>query len=606
MRELVAEFAGLSSTGKQRQVTQDAGLSGATLLDLVQGGDINITRVKNLLLSMQAASRPIKPRSLGVLGEEHMRAHMVACRHVAPLSIHYKKIEGTDGDLLFVLEMALGNFEVDYCGCGSTVNVGLNFSPALTNPLRQLRQLLDEYRVGAGDPVCVLVHLACPRLDFEDTGKSALQLSETVFDALQKCVKATANHWKLEKRQADRDDRVSDRALERMRKRQQAVQLDYKEAAFRVMEEAYNEVSDYGSLPANARQIMYKARPKVLALTGNSCWKNSSYFTQTLLPAFLEKYPELTADWDVAYDARGHFLEPHTEQRIDLGTLAVRSYINNWTDKMSDDSSVDISTDVPTHGHANRYRFALFIEKEGFNALLDRAEIANRYDIAIMSTKGMSVTAARTLVEKLSEAGVTTLVARDFDKAGFSIVHTLSNDTRRYQFDAAPRVIDLGLRLKDVEEMGLDSEEVEYTAGKKGDLNKDPRENLVESGATEEECAFLVERRNYGGNGWTGKRVELNAMSSPQFIKWIERKLEENQVKKVVPDAQTLESAYKRAYRRARLQSIIDTAQEEINNEVEAIELPENIESQISEAIQGQAQSWDNALSNMAHQHAAK
>ncbi len=79
------------------------------------------------------------------------------------------------------------------------------------------------------------------------------------------------------------------------------------------------------------------------------------------------------------------------------------------------------------------------------------------------------MTAARQLVERLSERGVTVLVLRDFDKAGFSIVHTMQADTRRYRFQTRPRVVDLGLRLADAEAMGLESEPVHYAGG------KDPR-----------------------------------------------------------------------------------------------------------------------------------
>ncbi|MGI9069670.1 MAG: hypothetical protein ACR2HX_25110 [Pyrinomonadaceae bacterium] len=61
------------------------------------------------------------------------------------------------------------------------------------------------------------------------------------------------------------------------------------------------------------------------------------------------------------------------------------------------------------------------MEKEGFTALLNHSQIGKRYDIAIMSTKGFSVTASRRLVESLSAAGVTTLVAHDFDVSGFTI-----------------------------------------------------------------------------------------------------------------------------------------------------------------------------------------
>jgi DNA topoisomerase VI subunit A len=40
-------------------------------------------------------------------------------------------------------------------------------------------------------------------------------------------------------------------------------------------------------------------------------------------------------------------------------------------------------------------------EKEGFTEILSAARIAERFDIAIMSTKGMSSTAARRLVDNM-------------------------------------------------------------------------------------------------------------------------------------------------------------------------------------------------------------
>ena len=48
----------------------------------------------------------------------------------------------------------------------------------------------------------------------------------------------------------------------------------------------------------------------------------------------------------------------------------------------------------------NRYRYVLFVEKEGFDPLLKAAGIAERFDVAIMSTKGMSTTAARLLLDR--------------------------------------------------------------------------------------------------------------------------------------------------------------------------------------------------------------
>jgi hypothetical protein len=172
------------------------------------------------------------------------------------------------------------------------------------------------------------------------------------------------------------------------------------------MEEAYRLASANGTLPANARQIMYQARPRVLAATNGKCWKESSYFTQTLLPDYVSEHPAKTADWDVVYDARGHFVEPHVQQKLGIGTLEVRTYINSWASRGKGELDILINELFPTSGPENRYKNAMFIEKEGFDPLLDRSQIASKYDLAIFSSKGQSVTAARQLVDTLSQAGV--------------------------------------------------------------------------------------------------------------------------------------------------------------------------------------------------------
>ena len=58
----------------------------------------------------------------------------------------------------------------------------------------------------------------------------------------------------------------------------------------------------------------------------------------------------------------------------------------------------------------------------GFTA----SQIADRFDIGMMSTKGMSVTAARRLVDALAALGVRLFVLHDFDITGFSIKKTLT------------------------------------------------------------------------------------------------------------------------------------------------------------------------------------
>jgi hypothetical protein len=326
----------------------------------------------------------------------------------------------------------------------------------------------------------------------------------------------------------------------------------------------------------------------VLALTGGKIWKHSSYFTQVLLPNYMAAHPNETASWDVVFDDRGHLIEPHTSTRIGLGTLAVRNYIGAWHSIVPSalgDFTLDYA--VETIGPKNRYRFALFIEKEGFDALLEAAQIANRYDVMPFSTKGQSVTASRMLVEALSQNGVTILVVHDFDKSGIEILHTLCSDTRRYRYQSEPKVIDLGLRLSDVNGMGLEREKVEYSKAKHS-----PAINLRACGATEAECQFLVRRED---SHWVGDRVELNAMRSDQFITWLEGKFAEVGVEKVVPDDETLADAYRLAVRKAKLQQAIDDARSAIDDEDDA-PVPDHLAEHVREAITGKAVAWDEAV----------
>ena len=211
-------------------------------------------------------------------------------------------------------------------------------------------------------------------------------------------------------------------------------------------------------------------------------------------------------------------------------------------------------------------------------------------DTGRVSTKGMSVTAMRELVAQMSAKDVTVLVLHDFDKAGFSIVNTLRTDTRRWSYDKEPNVFDLGFRLEDVE--GLETEEVFYNS------KVDPRINLMKSGATKEEAKFLRSdgRQKY----WEGRRVELNAMTSKQLIDWLEKKLQEHGVKKVVPDEDVLKKAYISSCKAVKIRK---EGQKIVSQFDEEIQIPDDLKSQIEKSISGTALSWDAAIKDIAFQN---
>ena len=61
------------------------------------------------------------------------------------------------------------------------------------------------------------------------------------------------------------------------------------------------------------------------------------YFSQVLLPNYIEEHG---ADWNVVYDARGHFIEPHTNRRAGCGTIASHSPFDTRQDDVRNAFSI--------------------------------------------------------------------------------------------------------------------------------------------------------------------------------------------------------------------------------------------------------------------------
>jgi hypothetical protein len=341
------------------------------------------------------------------------------------------------------------------------------------------------------------------------------------------------------------------------------------------MERAYLKASANGTLPANARQIMYAARPLIQQQTEKKL--DDQYFTQTLLPDYMREY---SVPWNVVFDDRGHFHEPHTDRSIGLGTLAVRHYLGSMREPTFDEAGFGAAS-IKTFGPRCRFGAILFIEKEGFMPLFEHVQLSARHDLAIMSTKGLSNTAARLLVDDMcGRYGIPLLVLHDFDKAGFSIVGTLKQSNRRYQFRNGIEVIDLGLRLPDVED--LESEDA-FDRGAEYKI----RANLRDNGATAEEIEFLLT-----------SRVELNAFASDQLIDFIERKLEEHGIKKVVPDEERLAEAFQLFAHSARVEEAVEAA---LQDDRESIEVPADLSQKVRAYLEDHPEtSWEVAVQIIA------
>jgi hypothetical protein len=602
VREFVAEFYGLSASAKQKAVLEMADLPRRYLHDLIRRDVLCEDEIKRLLDAMCYHAKPVNPKALGILGRPHLTRVLSDQHGCDAQTINYKRVVAEVSGLPFVLEVAFGaNLGAGGEPSARTI-MGINWSGTLSDPFERLPTYLGTALIHESDPTVVIVHVAIPRPTFRDRGKQAIALPDEVEDALEAGTRSVTHQWKSAKERTYRSRRADARAEEELRRQERARYPSIKEAAYQLMPQAYLAASGQGRYVAHARQIMYAARPQLLAIIHPEKARkglNSQYFTQTLVPNFMLEHPDLTANWDVVFDDRGHFREPHRqngrERIIGLGTLAVRQYIQSWTGDVHETiQQLVLPFDVETSGPSLRYDSVLFVEKEGFDELIQQAQIAERFDIAPMSTKGMSNTAARRLVDELSLLGVTIYVLHDFDKSGFSILHTLRTDTRRYRFKSTPKVIDLGLTLSNVQAMDLQSEPVNYRQA------ADPRIDLARCGATPEEqgCLITGDRRRNPSTGkyyWPGQRVELNAMTSDLFVQWLENRLIQQGAKKVIPAPDIVARAYQLAVRTKAVNAQLIQVQKTI--EGQPIAIPGDLEARVQAVLQEHPElSWDAAV----------
>jgi DNA topoisomerase VI subunit B len=179
-RELVAEFRGLSATGKQKLVLDATGLRRAPLSALLKGNGFDRRKIEKLLAAMKANSAPVKPDLLGSIGKEHFRQRLTTAGCEME-TFEYRCVMQTEDDIPWIIETAFA-----WCPKSNQRRLitGVNWSPGIANPFRDLGHygtsldtMLARARADTDDPVILIIHIACPRVEYTDRGKSALVLS---------------------------------------------------------------------------------------------------------------------------------------------------------------------------------------------------------------------------------------------------------------------------------------------------------------------------------------------------------------------------------------------------------------------------------------------
>jgi hypothetical protein len=145
-----------------------------------------------------------------------------------------------------------------------------------------------------------------------------------------------------------------------------------------------------------------------------------------------------------------------------------------------------------------------------------------------------------------------------------------------YEFQNEINVIDLGLRLSDVQQYGLRGESCRF----KGHFAAD-------SICTEKEKRYLLSNR----------RVELNEFTAPQFIQYVKAKLTQHLCGRLIPADDVLTDAYRRAQVVTRLNGAIKEILDDAIDDAKQATIPKTLRQQLRAVMKKNPDvAWDVAL----------
>jgi hypothetical protein len=281
-----------------------------------------------------------------------------------------------------------------------------------------------------------------------------------------------------------------------MRKAQRAAPAEKKVSQKGVvldnLDDAIAAASGAGAYRFNERQIFYQLRDPVREATGQELAIGNF---KRVITDYENEHGEIPGMYR---EPRGSLYHPHTGDDIALGTLTVEHYERpTWT-----------------------FNKLLYVEKEGFSEALKADGWPERHDCALMSSKGFTTRAARDLVDKLAEHDepVTIFCAHDADAFGTMIYQTFQEATKA-RGARKIEIVNLGLEPWEALDASLEVEQVPQ-----GDQHKAVAQYVLDR-----------EDGDYWEDWLQTHRVELNAMTTPEFIAWLDRKMAEHGGGKLIP-----------------------------------------------------------------------
>jgi len=520
VRDVATEFDGCS------------GAKAGRITELFRGRpakSLSREEAETLLKALRDNSKPVIPKRLGLVGPSNELGPYYSHREHFAI---FKPTRGKMNAKIPFLVEAWIDIETDenkvevFVNRTYTFGTDVKLSYAWSSKdivisidghwLRSLKMKSQKYNYH------IFLNITTPYMPITSTGKrpDLSRFKRIIADTIEKT---------LEK--VKKDQKADPKEPKSVKERK----LTIKDIVFCNMDEAVDKVSGGGQYRFSQRQLFYVMRPFVMDETG----KDPGYDTFT---GYLTDYENEFGKIKGLYrDDRGSIYHPHDiDGLLSLGDLTIEKYSRPpWT-----------------------FNKILYIEKEGFFQILRDEQWPEKYDCALITSKGQSTRAAKDLIDLLAESNeeINVFLIHDADAYGTVIYESFQEETRT-RGARKIKVINLGLEPWEALEMNLQIENLESQTKRKSNdnfskylesqtkrkptakyINDHPSEYMGPEG-------ILIDISETWADWLQTNRVELNAMTTPQFLEWITGKMDAQGIGKVIPPAhilnQTLESEIK-------------------------------------------------------------
>lgn len=518
-------------------------------------GEITRSEARRLLRSIREFSPAPKPASLGKMGDVFPNYGYANVNGTFEV-----KGRGVSGEVPYSIDV--------YAQCSDeqeedSIIMMVNRT-IITGEMRLIRQKAHELGIiGSGlrnlfdvgrKKVALIINVTTPHMPITTDGKDPDLLR--LHDPLSKAIKKACSRGRA---MSPKDEaKASQRAV-----------IEHH------LEEAIAKASGNGEYRYSLRQLFYAVRPHMLEKLGKE--PDYNYFSSVITAIEAERESDLPG---IYRDSRGIIYHPHTGEEIPLGTLNVERYKR------------------PEY----TLRHVLFCEKAGLLSTLRESGWPERNDCALVSSQGFASRAARDVLDLLgdSDEPIFFYSLHDGDNAG-GLIHQSLMEATKARKGRKVHIVNLGIEPWEAVQMGLQVEHHrEDTPGKR----------LLPV------ADYVAEKDNgYWADWLQTKRVELNAMTSPQFIAWLDSKFEGLQ-RKLVPNEQVIrhtfnqqsEEAIRQALtakilKDAGLNDLVQAAMEQLKGSTDNLNLTQIVEDGLAENPHHR---WDKPLDNRALQETLK